>query len=223
MKMNWLERMVMNSPIRSYILRHHESPLLMSLGGRLDNLNVLEVGCGRGVSTQLLLEEYGARTVTAIDLDPDMVQRTRNRLARYLGDRVCVQVADVTRLEFEDARFDAVVDFAALHHVPDWQQAVREIVRVLKPGGRFLFEEVTSRWLNKWFARTFFVHPTENRFTGAEFLAEVERQGIPVGQNYAERGKGDYIFGAGTKAVPAPFPTAQSPTTPPEEVSTHVG
>jgi len=200
MKMNGLEKFVMNSPIRSFILRRYEAPLLQCVGGSLEGLEVLEVGCGRGVSTQLILEQFRARRVTAIDLDPDQIGRAKRRLSAYPPDRCQVQVGDATALALPDASVDPVVDFAALHHVPQWQEAVREIARVLKPGGRFLFEEVTKRWLEKWFARTFFVHPTESRFTTAQFLAELARYGIAVGDNFVERSGGDYVFGAGRRS-----------------------
>ena len=99
---------------------------------------VLEIGCGQGVSTQLLLDTYGAEQVVAVDLDPAMVGRALRRLSAYGPNRVDIRVGDTTQLEFADASFDAVVDFAALHHVPDWQAALDEIARVLKPGGRSL-------------------------------------------------------------------------------------
>ncbi|MBK7975511.1 MAG: methyltransferase domain-containing protein [Deltaproteobacteria bacterium] len=53
-------------------------------------------------------------------------------------------VADAERLPFEDARFDAAVEFGILHHVPGWRTALVELARVLKPGGHFWFEDLTS-------------------------------------------------------------------------------
>ena len=47
MKMNQLEKLAMNNPVRTLIQRHFEAPLLERLGGRLEGLEVLEVGCGR--------------------------------------------------------------------------------------------------------------------------------------------------------------------------------
>jgi ubiquinone/menaquinone biosynthesis C-methylase UbiE len=195
--MGVLEKLMMNSPVRAWILRHYEAPLLKRLGGSLEGMDVLEVGCGIGASTQLILEQFGAQRVVAIDLDSDLLVRARRRLAPYMPARVEIQLGDVTALKAADQSFDAVVDFAALHHVPNWQVAVSEIRRVLKPGGRFLFEDVTKRWLDKWFARTFFLHPVENRFTTAEFVAELEGQGIQVDGHYVERSHGDYVFGVG--------------------------
>ena len=96
---------------------------------------------------------------------------------------------------------DAVVDFAALHHVEDWQRAVSEVRRVLRPGGRFLFQEVTSRWISRWPYRSLFLHPQDNRFSAEELVAEISRQGIAVGENWVERAKGDFVFGAGQREV----------------------
>jgi len=197
MKMNTLESLAMNNPVRALIQRKYELPLLKKLSGRLDGMVVLEIGCGQGVGTEDLLERFGARKVIAIDLDDAALRRASRRLARYGEDRVSIRFGDAASLEFTDDSFDAVVDLAALHHVPDWQRAVREIARVLRPGGRFLFEEVSEQWINRPHHRVLFDHPAENRFNTRDFTAELERQGIEVGDHLVERGGGDFFFGCG--------------------------
>jgi len=105
----------------------------------------------------------------------------------------------VTAVPAEDASFDAVFDFGIIHHVPEWPAAVAEVCRVLRPGGRFFFEEVTSHALNRWSAQRFFEHPRENRFGTGDFVAELERRGIEVGRNYREILFGDFVIGVGKK------------------------
>ena len=202
MKMNNLEKLAMNNPVRALIQRWSELPLLEQLGGRLDGLEVLEVGCGRGVGTRLLLEKLGARRVVAIDVDPDMIRRARRRLSTYPPDRLELAVASVAKLDAKAAAFDAVVDFAILHHVPDWQAAVEEVARVLKPGGRFFFEEVTAQWIHRWPYSVLFDHPRSNRFSGSQLVEALERSGIAVGHNFVERKAGDFIFGVGWRQTP---------------------
>lgn len=186
----------MNNPIRAAFQKWYEAPLLLRMGGNTKDMRVLDVGCGRGVGTKEILDRFGARSVYAIDLDPGMVQRAKRRLGAY-GQRVSVSVGDVEHLDVESETFDAVFDFAVLHHVPDWQNAVTEIRRVLKPGGRFFFQEVTTHALDKWSYRTFMDHPVENRFSGKEFIEELEKQGIQIGKNFTEKHRGDFVFGVG--------------------------
>ncbi|MCM2279794.1 MAG: class I SAM-dependent methyltransferase [Oligoflexia bacterium] len=199
MKMNSIEKFLMNSPIRAAFQVWYEAPLLERLGGRTEGMKVLEVGCGRGVGTEQIFRRFGAQSVRAIDIDLDMVARARRRLSRFGPERLTQEVGDVTAIEAEDAAFDAVFDFAIIHHVPVWQDALTEIHRVLKPGGRFFFQEVTRHFLEKRFARIFLEHPEENRFSGREFVDELERQGIHVGSNWVERSSGDYVFGVGRR------------------------
>ena len=199
MKMNWVEKRLMNNPFRAAFQIWYEAPLLERLGGRAEGMRVLEVGCGRGVGTEQIFRRFGAQSVYAIDVDADMIDKARRRLSHLPAERIKVEVGDVTAIDAEDGAFDAVFDFAIIHHVPDWQAAITEIRRVLKPGGRFYFEEVTRHFLEKWFARTLMEHPAENRFSGQEFVAELERQGLHVGGNYVERGGGDYVFGVGRR------------------------
>lgn len=199
MKLNRLEKALMNNPVRAAIQRYVEAAWLERLGGRAEGMRVLEVGCGRGVGTEIILDRFGAKEVYAIDIDPEMVDLAKGRLGRYGAARVRIAVGDVTAVEADDATFDAVFDFGIIHHVPDWQAAVTEVRRVLRPGGRFFFEEVTSHALNRWSARKLFDHPAENRFSTAEFLQELERQGIHVGSNYREVFFGDFLIGVGKK------------------------
>ena len=79
--------------------------------------------------------------------------------------------------------------------MPDAREVFAQVARVLRPGGRFFFEEVTSHALDKWFYRLLMDHPTENRFSAAQFSEELERQGFSFVSNLEERYGGDFIFG----------------------------
>ena len=161
MKLNLAERLLVNNPARALVQRFYEAPLLRKLGGRVENARVLEIGCGRGVGVQILLQQFGAGQVCGIDLDPLQLRRAKNRLAPGLNGRSYLAAASLECLPFPDAYFDAVFDFGVIHHAREWQTGIAEIRRVLKPCGRFFFEEVTRTALNRWLYRTFLDHPVE--------------------------------------------------------------
>ena len=169
-KLNVAERWLVNSPARAFVQRFYEIPLLRKLGGRVDGGHVLEVGCGRGVGLPLLLREFGAKHVSGVDLDPQQLIRARRRLGDRYAGQIELYLGSVEQLPFQDCSFDAVFDFGILHHAPAWQDGVAEVARVLKPGGRFFFEEVTRAALERWSYRMLLKHPDENRFSEAEFL-----------------------------------------------------
>ena len=93
---------------------------------------VLEVGCGAGGGALEALRHVpdGARYV-GVDLSPEMLTRARRRLP----DRVELVAADAARLPFEDDAFDVVLANLSLMIVPDTAGVLREIRRVLRPGG----------------------------------------------------------------------------------------
>jgi len=98
----------------------------------------LELGCGSGFFLLNLIQAGVARRGSVTDLSPGMV-RVAVRNGENLGLDVDGRVADAEGIPYEDDTFDLVVGHAVLHHIPDVELSLREVVRVLKPGGRFVF------------------------------------------------------------------------------------
>lgn len=191
MKLNSVERAMMNNPLRAVHQRRVEAGWFLRLaGGALSGQHVLEVGCGRGVGSEVILDRLGAQQVTAIDLDESMVALAERRLH---GRPVTLAVGDVCAIDQPAGVIDTVVDFGIIHHVPDWQQSIAEIARVLRPGGLLLFEELPRHTLDSWTVRTLTDHPRENRFEADEFAAELARHGLH-GTGAIERRFGGSLF-----------------------------
>jgi len=178
MKLNALEFALLNNPIRAWSQRALETPRLIGPPGSLVGQHVLEVGCGRGVGIEILLS-LGAAHVTGFDLDPKMIALAQQRTAKY-GDRVRVFVGDAEAIDAPQASFDAVVDYGILHHIPNWPQALKEIARILNPGGVFYFEDLFKGFISAWPIRVLFDHPQATQFTGLEFRAGLEAAGLRI-------------------------------------------
>jgi SAM-dependent methyltransferase len=104
--------------------------------------DVLELGPGAGLSTELLRARV--RALTAVELDGEMAATLSSRLA---GTNVEVVHADATDLPFEDRRFTGVASFSFLHHMPtaELQDLLfGEVARVLQPGGVFAAYDGTA-------------------------------------------------------------------------------
>ena len=113
--------------------------------------DALELGSGTGFFLLNLMQAGVATRGHVTDLSPGMVEAAvRNGTA--LGLDVDGRVADAESIPYDDASFDLVVGHAVLHHIPDVEVALREVLRVLKPGGRFVFAgEPTT--VGDWYAR----------------------------------------------------------------------
>jgi ubiquinone/menaquinone biosynthesis C-methylase UbiE len=116
--------------------RHaYKEKLLRDFSTGCQGLKLLEVGCGLGIELASL-GKLGF-DVTGIDLAPAAVKLAGDHLRRLnINGRTLVQ--NVEHMEFPDESFDAVYSSGVLHHTPDIQRAIAEILRVLKPGGEIL-------------------------------------------------------------------------------------
>lgn len=98
----------------------------------------LELGSGTGFFLLNLMQAGVVAKGHVTDLSPGMVEAAvRNGTA--LGLDVAGRVADAESIPYADETFDLVVGHAVLHHIPDVELAFREVLRVLRPGGRFVF------------------------------------------------------------------------------------
>jgi ubiquinone/menaquinone biosynthesis C-methylase UbiE len=104
----------------------------------------LEIGAGTGYFTLNLLQDGVVRDATAIDISPGMLDVLQANAAR-IGVAVRTVACDAAALPFATGSFDLVLGHAVLHHLPHLDRAFAEILRVLKPGGRFLFAGEPSR------------------------------------------------------------------------------
>jgi SAM-dependent methyltransferase len=117
---------------KSLLVRHRRGLLAQACG------DVLEIGFGTGLN----LPYYPERThkLTAVDPNPGMHRLARKRV-QQTGIEVDQHVLGGERLPFEDNRFDCGVSTFTLCSIEDAAQALREVYRVLKSGGKFLFLE----------------------------------------------------------------------------------
>ena len=100
-----------------------------------DAHEVLNVGCGIGVEPAYVAKKYGCHVV-GVDISEQMIAWAQHRVNdEGVASQVVLQAADVLELPFEANRFDAVICQSVLVFVPDKLRAIRECVRVTRPGG----------------------------------------------------------------------------------------
>jgi SAM-dependent methyltransferase len=128
----------------SLVNAYYERPAMLALAGDVAGRRVLDAGCGAG-PLLAALRDRGA-IVTGIDKSAGMLELARGRL----GDDADLRVAELgSPLPFPDDTFDDVTASLVLHYLEDWEPALAELRRVLKPGGR-LIVSVNHPFAENW-------------------------------------------------------------------------
>ncbi len=125
----------------------HWMPRVMGFD-KFRGARLLEIGCGMG--TDLLQFARGGARCIGVDLTPRSVEITRHRFALY-GENGAFLMADGEQLPFAAESFDVVYSNGVLHHTPDTAGAIREVHRVLRPGGVAKVMLYHRNSLNYWF------------------------------------------------------------------------
>lgn len=115
-----------------------ENRFILQKLGEVQGLSLLDLGCGAGENS-VYFAQKGAECV-AVDYSPKMVE-VAQELARKHGMNLRGYTMNAAALDFPDQTFDIVYVANLLHHLPEPKQAIREIYRVLKPGGKLCFWE----------------------------------------------------------------------------------
>jgi malonyl-CoA O-methyltransferase len=127
--------------------------VLLKFFGDLSRRKVLDIGCGKGRFAKVLLEKYPAAEICGLDISQEML--------RFVPAGIQTRAEPMTELPFADATFDCAYATESLEHAVDVETAVKEMCRVVKPGGKIVIidknaehwgELKTSAW-ERWFTQ----------------------------------------------------------------------
>jgi len=133
--------------------RIYHVKLILDSFGDLTGKRVLDVGCGKGRFARVLAERYPEGEIWGLDISEEML--------KFVPAGIHTRAGTMTELPFQDAWFDAAYATESLEHAVEIDVAVKEMCRVLKPGGRIVIIDKnaeqfgklkTPEW-EKWFRR----------------------------------------------------------------------
>jgi|SRR5215469_15799823 len=151
---------------RSTVERNEWTLSLLDIG---PDDRILEVGCGPGALIQALSARATAGSVVGVDLSSTMLRQAAKRNAQAIREgRVRLEAGSATALPFEEASFDKALSANSLPFWPDQEAGVRQMRRVLRPGG------VISIILQRSFART----ESEAKQIGEEMVSLLSQVGF---------------------------------------------
>ncbi len=179
MKLNWAELLVVNNPSR-VAQQRFEIGWMQKHIPTLHGGTFLEIGCGRGAGAAIIKKRFSPEVLCAMDLDHLMIKRAFRYLKPAERENISFYTADALNLPHPDGAFDAVFGFGVLHHVPEWQSALEEIARVLKPGGVYFLEELYPSLYQNFITRHILLHPEQNRFRSGDLKEALNSTGFSV-------------------------------------------
>lgn len=169
----------MNNPLRAYVQEKIEIPQLIKRTASTSTGIVLEVGCGNGTGTKLIKKYFNPTEIHAIDLDQRMIDRAQKRHSNLAN----FSVGNATKLIFSDNYFDTIFDFGIIHHIPNWQNCLQELYRVLKPGGQLILEDLSIESFHYSIGKLLkyiLKHPYKQMYTQDQFISYLKQLGFSI-------------------------------------------
>ena len=116
---------------------------MLEQSGLTAESRLLEVACGNGNASISAAQQTGCEVV-GIDLTSNYIDNARAKASHYPSLRIRFQKESATNLPFPDNSFTHAWSQAALYHIPELEKALREVYRILEPGGIFLFDDLVT-------------------------------------------------------------------------------
>ena len=118
-----------------------------------ENEEIIDAGCGYG-RLSIPLAKKGAQ-ITSLDINTEMLKMCDAQAKlEQVADKIRLVLGDIEELPFDDSRFDKSVSIGTLEHVPDYEEAIKELIRVTRIGGiivvattSLLHPTILKRWL----------------------------------------------------------------------------
>ncbi len=107
--------------------------------GLRDGMSIVELGSGPGFVTEKVLEKFPASKVVAVEIEPLLVDYARSYLSQKNLNNCEIYEGSIMETGLPDNTFDFAITRLVLEHLPDAVSAVREVFRILKPGGKAVF------------------------------------------------------------------------------------
>ncbi|MBC7917861.1 MAG: class I SAM-dependent methyltransferase, partial [Rhodoferax sp.] len=140
---------------------------------------VLDTGCGFGLSFAELARCFQPERIVAIDPAPGLQERAGANAAAC-PCTVELRTDNAAQMSFPDATFDMVFCHQTFHHIVAQEEAMAEFFRVLKPGGVLLFAESTKKYIHSLPIRLLFRHPMHVQRTAPEYMEMVRKAGFDL-------------------------------------------
>lgn len=174
------EERLEGNPLRGLVREYFEVKPLRDIADP-GNIDMALHYCSRnGKGTALIHKYFSPGKLSAVDPDEGLVAISRGTLA---GLPVDIASAPLTRLDYQNALFDAVFVLGELHNYPEWRDCLSEIARVTKPGGFFFIEELSAESFEYALGRYFrakTAHQYDAMLRLDEFCDAVEAAGFEL-------------------------------------------
>lgn len=140
---------------------------------------ILDVGCGRGNSFELLDEYFNPDHISGIEVDEVLLADAKKQ-AEARRCSVDLTTGNAEAMPYPDQSFDMVFCHQSFHHIIQHEKAMQEFYRVLKPGGVLLFAESCRKFIHSFSIRLLFRHPMDVQKTAEEYIDLIKQTGFEV-------------------------------------------
>ena len=137
----------------------------------LENKIILEIGCGNGVQTKYILNKFNPKSITGVDLNQENIRIANQEKDRRGIKNIHFFVDDAQQLsKFKKNSIDVIINIESAFHYPDKPLFLKQLFRVLKPGGHFLIADILTthkkkKWLKKsWKKKMVFHHWDKKKY-----------------------------------------------------------
>ncbi|MBC8370792.1 MAG: class I SAM-dependent methyltransferase [Planctomycetes bacterium] len=190
MKLNKFEFKLLTGKLRCWIQQYFDIRQWRKQGANNCVGGVaLDIGCGQGYGIRLAKNKFACRQVDAFDVDDRMINLSLRATENI--SNVKITHGSATDIQAAANTYDVAFDYQVLHHIQDWQSAVSEIHRVLKPSAQLMVAESLPGLIERSWWGSKMSHPQGNRFTAQQLCDELQSAGFTLSKS---RTIGDYFI-----------------------------